>query len=226
MNLNGRKHDLQIFGPVGLQSYIDCLIEIGTLYLDFKLEITEINAGQFQKVFEDKLVEVFSIPLKHRIPTTGFLFKEKRKPNKVIPEKIDQYNLTIEEIKSLKKGEDIYRSSKETLKNSDFTIEGKEPSVYAFCSDTIYDEDLVKHIKDASLVYHEATYLDEFKEKARERGHSTAVEAAKIAKMANAKHLVLGHYSSRYKDVSAFKSEAAPYFEHVSLAEDGREFVF
>jgi ribonuclease Z len=226
MNLNDRKHPMHIYGPVGLNTYIQSLQDLGTIHLNFEVKITEISASKFQKIFEDEFVEVFSFPLKHRVPTTGFLFKEKAKPRKLISEMIEKHSLSFQEMKLLKKSHDVIRDDGEVLQFEKFTIPANEPSTYAYCSDTIYDETLVEYIQDATLLYHESTYLDEFKEKARDRGHSTAKEAAKIASLAKVQKLVLGHFSSRYKETEPFKIEAQSVFEKTSLAEDGREFNF
>lgn len=226
MNLNGRIHPLHIYGPVGLKKYMESLQDLGTIFLNFQLDITEISASTFQKIFDDEQVEVFSLPLKHRIPTSGFLFKEKPKLRKLISTKIEEHGLTYEEIRILKNSENVMREDGKILHFKECTLPPDPLSSYAYCSDTIYDEDLVQYIKHATLLYHEATYLDELKEKARERGHSTAKEAARIAKMAHVQQLVLGHYSSRYLDIESFKTEAKQIFKDVTLGEDGKEFIF
>ncbi|MCL4116794.1 UNVERIFIED_CONTAM: hypothetical protein GTU68_052361 [Idotea baltica] len=209
MNLAGRENPLTIYGPIGLKKYLNILKDIGSFYLNFELYINELEPSGFNKIFEDKYLEVFSFPLKHRIPTTGFLFK---------------YDLTYEEIKNLKHGNNITSKDGTLLKYLETTTQEKQAESYAFCSDTIYDEELVTYIKGVDLLYHEATYLDDLKDKARERGHATAKEAALIAKKSEAGKLILGHFSSRYKDLSVFIKEAEIIFPCVQLAEDGKVF--
>lgn len=220
-NLSGRTQKLSIFGPKGLNQFVQTLKDIGSFYLNFELEIKELDDQNYSLIFENEEITVFSIPLKHRIPTTGFLFREKERELNIIPEKILDFNLSIEEIKMLKAGQNVIRNDQTILNFENFTERKYNPKSYAFCSDTIYDESLVKYLENVDLLYHEATYLDNMKEKAHERMHATASEAATIAKKANAKHLLLGHFSSRYKDTSTFLAEAKTIFENVTLAHDG-----
>ncbi|GLR16111.1 ribonuclease Z [Portibacter lacus] len=224
LNLSGRLTPLTIYGPAGLSKFIHTLKEIGSIYLNFELIIHELQADVFQKVFEDQYLEVYSIPLKHRIPTTGFLFKEKEHPRNILPPSIKKHKLSIEEIKTLKNSKDVTRPDGSTLYYMDHTIIANKAESYAFCSDTIYDEELIQYIQNVDLLYHEATYLHELKTKARERGHATAHEAALIAQKSGAKKLILGHYSSRYKDLSVFIDEAEKIFSNVDLALDGKVF--
>lgn len=226
LNLSGRTQALSIYGPKGIQAFIDTLIEIGSLYLNFELKIVELVSDVYSRIFEDDEVEVYSIPLKHRIPTNGFLFREKPTSLRLKAENIKKFSLSIDEIKQLKAGKDVLRNDGSKLAFTDHTHKASPPTSYAFCSDTIYDEDLLPFIKGVDVLYHEATYLDDLREKARERGHASSKEAAKIAKLAGAKKLILGHYSSRYKDISVFKEEAKTIFENIELADDGVEFHF
>ncbi|WP_235296975.1 ribonuclease Z [Portibacter marinus] len=223
--LNGRTDRLTLFGPIGLVKFIEVLKDIGSLYLSFPLEIIEIQAYTEEVIFEDQFLTVHTIPLKHRVPTTGFLFKEKIKERNIIPEKIKEYQLTIPEIQKAKKGENIIRENGKVLQNDELTNDPPPPKSYAFCSDTTYDPGLVKIVKNVDLLYHEATYLDELKEKAKERGHSTAKQAANIAVQANVKKLIIGHYSSRYRDLTSLQEEAQSVFPNVALAKDGEQFV-
>lgn len=226
LNLSGRTLPLSIFGPKGLKAYLEMLESMGSFHLNFALTIYELDAAKSQLIHEDSGIEVFTIPLKHRIPTTGFLFREKPKPRNIKTESIKEYNLTVPEIKLLKSGEDLLRADGTLLRNIDLTKPPSPPRSYAYCSDTIYDPELVSRISGVSVLYHEATYLHELKEKARERGHSTAFEAGSIASQANVEHLILGHYSSRYKTIDLFREEAESSFHTVSLAEDGAIFEF
>lgn len=223
-NLNGRVKPLMIFGPVGLQEFINTLTTIGALYLNFELNIIELDASVSAKIYEDHILEVISFPLKHRVPTTGFLFREKIKGRKLIKAFIIEKELTVDEIKILKQGTNVLREDGTLLEARLLTHDPVPGRSYAFCSDTIYDEDIIQHIQHVDTLYHEATYLQDLKEKARERGHSTAGEAALIAKKAGVKKLILGHYSSRYKDIRKFRTEAQSIFPNVELADDGKVF--
>ncbi len=224
-NLGGRERPLTIFGPVGLQNFFNTLSEIGSFYLNFPVEIIELDHTIHQCIFEDDKIKVYAFPMKHRIPTTGFRFDEKDKPRKIIPEYIEKFKLSIEEIKRLKKGENIKRVNGVLLDCKTLTLEVATSS-YAFCSDTLYDEDLLEYISGVNVLYHEATYLHDLKDKARERMHATALEAAQIAKKAKVGQLIIGHYSSRYTNIEPFRKEAQSIFQNTELADDGKEFDF
>ena len=226
LNLSGRTIPLKIYGPVGLQHYVETLSEIGALYLNYDLDIIEISTDKFQQIHEDSNISVFSFPLKHRIPTTGFLFKEKDRLRNINPESISKYALTFEEIKLLKNGADIHRPDESVIKYQEHTFLSNTAQSYAFCSDTIYDESIIDYISGVDVLYHEATYLHDLSDKARERMHSTALEAARIAKKAKVGKLILGHYSSRYKELSPFEDEARSIFPETELAMDGKIFNF
>lgn len=225
-NLSGRTQPLHIFGPKGLMQYVQTLKDIGSFYLNYELMINELDAEKYQIIFEDEQFEVYSLPLKHRVPTTGFVFKEKEKAPNIIPWKIQKHLLTVEEILSLKGGNKVVRNSGEILIPEEFTAIKTKPRTYAYCSDTIYDESLIPFIEGADLLYHESTYLHELKDKAHERMHSTSKEAALIAKKANVKKLILGHYSMRYKNIQLLVDEAKEIFENVEPAFDGKSIPF
>lgn len=225
LNLSGRTLPIKIYGPKGLIKFIETLKEIGSFYLNFELDIVELQDVYYQKIHEDKEIEVYSFPLKHRIPTTGFLFKEKEKDRKIKIESIQAFQLSFDEIKQLKSANDVLRPDQTIISYKDHTIKNEDLKSFAFCSDTIYDESLLEYISGVDLLYHEATYLDELKDKARERMHASSIEAATIAKKAGVKKLILGHYSSRYKDTNQFKEEASHIFPNTELAADKIEFI-
>ncbi len=223
-NLSSRTKSLRIYGPIGLKKFIGTLEEIGSFYLNFPLEIHELNPDISELIHKDENVEVSTLPLKHRIPTTGFLFREKEKPRKIDSTAIEKFKLSIPEIKQAKEGGDVLRHGDQRIPNVDITLTPKPRRAYAYCSDTIYDEELVDLISGTDLLYHEATYLHDMQDQARARGHATAREAAIIAKKSHAKRLLLGHFSSRYKDVSVFLNEALEVFPNCDLAQDGKTF--
>ncbi len=220
-NLSGRILPLTIYGPIGLKKYILTLQEIGSFYLNFELKIIELNAQIYQKIHSDSELEVFSIPLKHRLPTTGFIFKEKPKQRNILVEAIREKKITIQEIKQLKSNIDVIRPDGSILRYEELTEKPPKPCIYVYCSDTLYDEELVPFIQNATALYHESTYLHDLAIKANERMHSTAKEAALIAKKAKVGKLILGHYSSRYKSIKIFKDEAEQIFSPTILSEDG-----
>lgn len=219
-NLLGRKHDLNLFGPVGLKKIIDFYLENFAEYLDYQIVFHPITTRSFNLIHEDKGVEVYSFPLKHRVPAWGYLFKEKEKESKVIKGKILEYNLSIEEIVKIKKGADWVSPMGTVVPNSELTIPPDKPRSYAFCSDTSYYERIVKWVEGVDLLYHEATFAQNDKKIAKQTGHSTTLEAATIAKKADVKKLVIGHYSNRYKHLEPLLTEARTVFSETYLAKD------
>jgi ribonuclease Z len=177
-------------------------------------------------IFEDKQVSVYTIPLNHRIYTNGFLFKEKRKDRKLALDKLKSYpEIEICDYHKIKKGFDFVRENGDIISNDLLTESPKEPLSYAFCSDTCFDESIVPIIKKVDLLYHESTFLEDKKELADKTKHSTAKEAATIAKHAQVKQLILGHFSNRYKDEQEFLIEASEIFTEVKLADTGKVFT-
>ena len=211
--LLGRTADLHIYGPKGIK-------EIITLQL--KLANSWTNDSEL--IFEDDSLTVHTIPLDHRVYTNGFLFQEKPGLRLLDKEKIKNYNIPHYEFKNLKLGKNLTLEDGTTLKNELVTHDPHPSKRYAFCSDTAYNESIVSLIKQVDLLYHEATFLDAHQSLAKKTKHSTAVQAANIAQLAQVKRLVLGHFSSRYRDKNDFLVEASPIFEAVSLASDGKIF--
>ena len=173
---------------------------------------------------DDDDVLVRTILLNHRIPCTGFLFKEKPKPRKLLIKQLQERHIPFAFYNRLKDGEDFTDDDGKIIPNSELTISSTPPRSYAFCSDTIYDESIVDEVKDVDLLYHESTFLEEMEERARATFHSTAKQAAAIAKKANVKKLIIGHFSARYKTLESFLEEAQTVFENTELAVEGKTF--
>lgn len=220
--LNGRKETLEIFSPKGLERLIDLIFETTDAHQSFDIVFHEIDTEQHQLIFQNEKVKVYSIPLNHRIPTTGFLFKEKPFPKKIIPEKIIEYDIPFSKINEIKQGADFTRNEGLVIQNTELVFEGKPPRSFAYCSDTSYFQKIIPFIKNVDLLYHEATYMEDKVGVANERGHSTAKEAAKIAKLSGAKQLMLGHFSNRYKNLNPLLDEAKEVFENSVLAIEGK----
>ncbi|MFC2127981.1 ribonuclease Z [Bacteroidota bacterium] len=223
--LLNREHDLHIYGPKGIKEIIVLQLKTSKSWTRFNLIFHELESNSSQLIFEDKKVEVHTIPLDHRVYTNGYLFKEKLGERKLNMDAISQ-NKEIEicDYHNLKKGKDFKAENGNLISNNRLTFDPNKNYSYAFCSDTAYKPDIVPIIKNVDLLYHEATFLEDRKDLTERTKHSTAKEAANIAKQANAKHLIIGHYSSRYKDLNSFKEEASTVFTPVSLAESGRIF--
>ena len=191
--------------------------------LKFDLIFHELNSKKSELIFEDEKVEIKTVPLHHRIYTNGFFFKEKEKPRKLDMNAINEVQeIEICDYNNLKAGKDFVTNSNETIQNSLLTLDPEASLSYAFCSDTSYKPDIIEIIGEANLLYHEATFLSDKEDLAKKTRHSTARQAALIAKKANVEKLIIGHYSSRYKDISLFKKEAEEIFNTVILAEAGK----
>jgi len=225
MHLMGRDKGITVYGPKELESIIKSQLEIGGAKLDFDLQFVATDPKNSQLIFEDKLIEIHSFPLKHRIPTTGFLIREKAKEFNLNSEAIKGSGLKIEHFHLLKKGEDVLDEDGQIFRFKDYTFPPKPSYSYAFCSDTKYDVSIVPYVKDGSVLYHEATFIEKDSERAKATFHSTAAQAADIAKRANAGKLYLGHLSARYESTAAHLFEAAKFFDNTEVVEDGMKFT-
>lgn len=203
--LLGRETPLHVYGPKGIKEMMETIFRITETHQGFEVVFHELSSKKSEKVFEDNRVEVFTIPLDHRIYCNGYLFKEKPKERHLNMQEISKYpEIEICDYHNLKRGKDIQLSDGYILKNENLT-KPAEPSVsYAFCSDTRYLESIIPIIKNVDVLYHEATFLHDLKKMADYTGHTTALEAAKIARKANVKKLILGHFSNRYNDCRFF----------------------
>ncbi len=221
--LNGRKNPLHIYGPHGLREFILSVAKVTGGHADFEVDIQELDGTIEHDLGILGGLNVSAFPMKHRIPTLGYRFDEAQRPLKINTKAIAQYQLTVEEIKLAKTGASITRGGEVILSES-LTLAPRPLRSFAYCSDTIYDSDLIPYIQKVDLLYHEATYLHELATKARERMHSTAHEAALIAKDAAVGRLAIGHYSGRYKDLSPLLKEAQETFADTDMAVEGKVF--
>ena len=218
--LLGRETPLHVYGPKGIKEMMETIFRITETHQGFEVVFHELSSKKSEKVFEDNRVEVFTIPLDHRIYCNGYLFKEKPKERHLNMQEISKYpEIEICDYHNLKRGKNIQLSDGYILKNENLT-KPAEPSVsYAFCSDTRYLESIIPIIKNVDVLYHESTFLHDLKKMADYTGHTTALEAAKIARKANVKKLILGHFSNRYHDLSVFLNEACEIFPETYLPE-------
>ncbi len=222
-HLLGRKKELHVYSPPGLEEIVRLQYEISELKPSFEVVFHTIQQGE-EMLYDDNELTVYSIPMKHRITTYGFLFKEKEKERNIIKGSIQRFKIPIEAMPNIKRGDDYTTVTGERIPNSELTTAPPHPRSYAFCSDTAYTEDFIEQIKGVDLLYHEATFLNDKAAIAREKMHSTALEAGTLAQKAGVKKLILGHYSARYKDMKAFKTEARTVFPNAFLAEEGEVF--
>ena len=221
-----RETDLHIYGPKGIKEVITLQMKLADSWTNYKLIFHELESKSSERIYEDDKIEIFTIPLDHRVYTNGFLFKEKPGERKLDPVAAKRANIHTAYFQKLKQGFDVENQEGVIIANETVTSPGLKPKSYAFCSDTQYSEEIVPIIKDTTTLYHESTFLEKHKDLAPMTKHSTAKEAAQIAQLANVKKLILGHYSTRYDDLSAFKTEAGEIFKKVELAEAGKTFEF
>ena len=216
--LLGRETPLHVYGPKGIKEMMETIFRITETHQGFEVVFHELSSKKSEKVFEDNRVEVFTIPLDHRIYCNGYLFKEKPKERHLNMQEISKYpEIEICDYHNLKRGKDLQLSDGYILKNEDLTKPAESSVSYAFCSDTRYLESIIPIIKNVDVLYHEATFLHDLKKMADYTGHTTALEAAKIARKANVKKLILGHFSNRYHDLSVFLNEACEIFPETYL---------
>lgn len=197
--------------------------------MQFKLIFHPLNFKKPQQIYADKKVEVFSFPVKHSIPTCGFLFKEVQKQPNIKKEFVQKYNIPIARIKEIKAGADFITTEGESISNSILTTPPPHPRSYAFCTDTTFYKPTAEFIKNVDLLYHDSTFMEEMKDWAKKTRHSTAADAAKMAKLANtklanAKKLIIGHFSARYKNVTPNLKEAQTIFKETEAAVDGTTY--
>lgn len=216
--LLGRETPLHIFGPKGIKEMLETIFRITETHRGFELIYHELEGKQSEKIFEDKRVEVYTIPLNHRIYCNGYLFKEKPKDRHLNMKEISKYpEIQTCDFHNIKSGKDYVLEDGYVLKNETLTTDPSKPVSYAFCSDTRYRESIVPVIEGVDVLYHESTFLHDLKEMADYTGHSTALEAARIARKANVGKLILGHFSNRYHDLHVFTDEAREVFPNTFL---------
>ncbi len=223
MHLLGRKKDLNVYAPPGMQQIIEVQFSLSQLVPQYKVIFHELIAGG-QQIYEDRYLTVDTMEMEHRIPAYGFLIKEKEMNRNLRKESILKFKIPREQMAAIKEGADLVRAGGKTIPNHEITEAPPLPRSYAFCSDTSYTEKFLQQIKGADLLYHEATFLHDKAAIAAEKTHSTTIEAATLAQKAGVKQLLLGHYSARYNDLELFTEEARQVFADTLLAEEGKVF--
>lgn len=224
LNLNRRTEDLTIFAPRGLAEILTIQMKYSDTYLNFKIHFVEVDTTLNQIILDTPLLTVETLPLIHRIACCGYLFRKKASKRKVLADKLPE-NFPIPYIKMLKEGLDIEDElTGKIYKNEDFTADGHTSKAFAYCSDTAFNEKLISQIRNVDSIFHEATFADEELKRAIQTNHSTARQAATIAKEANVGKLIIGHYSSRYKTLDAHLSQAKEVFENTHLAVEGESY--
>lgn len=225
LGLYGRRTPLPVFAPAPFGEMLDAHLRYFDSDLPYTVEWTRVDTTRHLLLFENRTLEVWSVPLRHRVPCAGYLFREKCPALNVDKFKIGKYGLSIAQIVAAKRGEEITLATGETIPNGELTYLPHRPRSYAYLSDTHFSARAAELCAGVDLMYHEATYAAAERKLARERGHSTTADAAKAALKAGAGRLVIGHFSSRYKDRAQLLDEARALFPESELAEEGVTFT-
>ncbi len=225
-NILGRKNTIHIYSFPGIKEIINTSLKCAGQEFSFPVIYHDLDNGGSNVIYSDKRLEVTSFPLNHRVPTCGFVFREKNKEKRITKSAINEYRIPISKINGIKKGNDFITDEGKIIKNELLTTNPEPPVSYAYCSDTLFNPEIIPFINKVSLLYHEATFLDDFSERAIKTYHTTARQAAEIAKIAEAGKLLIGHFSVRYKNFEGFLEESRNVFENTDLAFDGLQISF
>ncbi len=221
LHLYGRKKELNLYAPPGLKEIISIQLKYSRSSLNYKINYQEWTPGKSELLFENVNLTVHSFPLDHRIDCSGFLFKEKQKKRKIKKEMLEM-GISPLKIIELKDGKDVIDEDGNVLyENKKYTMDPAPLCSYAYCSDTKYNETILNYIKNVDLLYHEATFMEDMKDRALATYHTTAKQAGEMAKKANVGKLLIGHFSTRYKELEPMIEETKSVFENAGLAVEG-----
>ena len=221
LGMLGRLGELVIHGPAEVEEFMRPILALFCKGLPFEVRFNTIDPAQHQLVMEDRSLKVYSLPLKHRVPCCGYLFAEKPKSPHILREMTDFYQVPISMMQHLKEGADYITPTGVVIPNSLLTRPADPPKRYAYCSDTAFQPSVIPLIEGVDLLYHEATFAECDAARAKETFHSTARQAAQIAKEAHVKQLVIGHYSARYEHLEQLWQEADSLFPGTILGDEG-----
>ncbi|WP_259069226.1 ribonuclease Z [Mucilaginibacter sp. X4EP1] len=224
MHLNGRSKPLYLYGPPHLKEIVELQLTYSDTVLQYNLEFKPTTPDK-EVILDNHDVTVETIPLFHGIACTGFLFREKKRLRKLLKEKLERLKIPVEYYSALKKGADYTTADGTVLKNDTLTVDSDDPKSYAYCSDTMYNEAYFKQISNVTLLYHEATFLNNMLERALDTQHTTALQAAEVALKTGAQKLLIGHFSARYKTLNELLDEARSVFPETELAIEGKTFI-
>ena len=221
LHLNGRIKPIKIFAPAALLEILTIQFKYSETVIRYPIEFIATEADKARQIFENADLTVETIILNHRIPCTGFKFIQKKRLRKLIIDKLESENINIEYYPLLKRGVDLTLPDGRFILNSDYTTDSENPKTYCYCSDTLFDERYFNSIRGCDTLYHESTFLHEMIDRANQTHHTTALQAAQIAKITGASKLLIGHFSSRYKTLQPLLDEAVSVFENTEIALEG-----
>jgi ribonuclease Z len=220
----GRNTPLHLYAPESYDSILYTHLDDFDIHLNFEIDFVPLTGKDPVMILNDKYITVTSFPLIHRVPSFGFLFREKPKERNIIKERIADYQIPVERIRAIKKGEDFALPDGSVIRNDELTIPPEESLSYAYCSDTRYFPHLASFVRDVTMLYHEATFDKDKEDLAAKTFHSTTLDAARIALKARAGSLIIGHFSSRYKKIDPLVEESRSIFQRTFPAIDGKSY--
>lgn len=224
-HLVGRKAELHLYGPSALKEILELHFKYSDTQLRYPLIFHPTDPHRREVILETDSLKISSFPLRHRIECTGFRFDEKERSATLKKDEVERLGIPVPYLKLLKKGVDYVADDGTIYKAKDLTYPAPPPRSYAYCSDTVMSEDYFEAIQQVDLLYHEATFLHDRVDRAKETFHTTSLEAAQIAVAVGAKKLLLGHYSARYKDLQPLLEESRTVFRQTALSEEGKWFL-
>lgn len=225
LGMLNRTADLYIHGPVGIREIFEPQLAFFCAELPFQIRFEEFDTRQAEVIYDDRSLSVTTLPLRHRMPCAGFLFREKPGYRHILRDWIDFYKIPIAQLNNIRQGADFITPEGKLIPNSQLTSPPNPTISYAYCSDTAYNEKLIPLLQDVDVLYHEATFAESEQKRARQTLHSTAREAATIALKAGVGKLLIGHYSARYANKDVLLQEAREVFENTELTTDLQTFA-
>jgi ribonuclease Z len=223
-NLLERKSGLHIYAPPLLEQIVAIQLEASGTQLVYQLQFHPVNPDERAILYDDSELSIETLPVRHRIPTCGFIFREKTRHRNIRKDFVEKEKASFDDLRKIKQGADYISQDGKIFRNQEITLPPPKPRVYAYITDTSYYEPIIEHIYGADLLYHEATFMNDKTATAAEKFHSTTIEAATIAMKANVKKLILGHFSNRYDELQPLLDEARTVFPESYLALDGEVF--
>lgn len=225
-HLLGRTKDLFLYGPKGLMEILELQFKLSGTVLRYNIIFHEVKGSTKTLIMEDSSIEVHSFPLNHRIRCSGYFFQEKKKPATILVDKIKEYSIPDHFRANIKKGDGYQLSNGDVIPHEELTAPAPEPISYAYCSDNRIKDSLKEKIKGVDYLYHETTFMENEKERAKKTYHSTTVEAAELAKKLQVKKLIIGHYSARYQNLEPLLEECQVVFGPTILGYEGFKLSF
>jgi len=224
-HLLGRTKPLHVYSNPELRKIIDLQLKASGTKLLYPLVFHDLMPNRPADLYNDEKISISCFPLLHRVPTHGFIFRQKITERNLIKEKIAELEIPIPQLAAIKKGSDFTDKFGKIHPNSELTTDPQCPRIFAYCSDTGYSPEIVPYLKNATLLYHEATFMHDMQANADEKQHSTTIQAATIAQKAQVNKLLIGHFSARYDELTEVIEETRSVFPESELAIEGNSYI-